>query len=302
MTEIASSLPRSGRLAAAWRQTDWAAMLAMTFLIAVAIMCIFGPHIAPYDAAAQNLRHRLVPGIWSSAGSWANPLGTDSLGRDMLSRLIVGARLDVAIGLSGAMLAVGIGATVGVIAGYWNGQIVDRLLMRWNDIQMGFPPGLFIIFLLLLMNGGVPTMVLALALNNWMMTARLIRSDTEQLRSQHFVQFAQVSGASSMQILRGHVMRNVRNRVLVAFMLELPHMILVAATINFLGLGIDSSQISWGVMIGASRDLLALAWWPTVLPGFMIVLTVSSTYVFASWLEPQLDPLHAGRRRAAALG
>lgn len=279
-------------------ETDWAAALAMIFLALVALLCLFGPYIAPYDAAAQDLRNRLVPGIWSSEGTWAHPLGTDSLGRDMLSRLIVGARLDVAIGFSAAILSVGVGSVVGIVAGYWNGRLVDRLLMRWNDIQMGFPPGLFIIFLLLLFGGGVWTMVVALALNNWMMTARLIRSDTEQVRSQHFVQFAEVSGASSFQILAGHVMRNVRGRVVVAFMLEFPHMVLIAATINFLGLGIDSSQISWGVMIGASRDLLALAWWPTVLPGFMIVLTVSSIYVFASWLEPRMDPLHGGRRTA----
>jgi peptide/nickel transport system permease protein len=141
-------------------------------------------------------------------------------------------------------------------------------------------------------------MVFALALNNWMMTARLIRTDTEQLRGQHFVQFAEVSGASSWQILLSHIIRNIRGRVIVAFMLEFPHMVLVAATINFLGLGIDSSQISWGVMIGSSRNLLAIAWWPTVLPGLMIVLTVSSTYVFASWLEPRMDPLNGGRRVA----
>jgi peptide/nickel transport system permease protein len=298
MTDTTNTVTQTGRIAQVLQETDWVVVLAMAFLAAVLVMCVFGPLIAPYDAAAQDLRSRLLPGIWSSRGTWAHPLGTDSLGRDMLSRLIVGARLDVAIGFSAAVLAVGAGAVFGVGAGYWHGKLVDRLLMRWNDIQMGFPPGLFIIFLLLLFGSGVRTMVIALALNNWMMTTRLIRSDTEQLRSQHFVQFAKISGATSWQILVTHIIRNIRGRVIVAFMLEFPHMVLVAATINFLGLGIDSSQISWGVMIGSSRDLLAIAWWPTVLPGLMIVLTVSSTYVFGSWLEPRLDPLQAGRRIA----
>jgi peptide/nickel transport system permease protein len=298
MTAKIQTVRQTGGMAEALRRVDWAAALAMLFLAAVLVMCVFGASIAPHDPGQQDLRSRLIPGIWSAKGSWAYPLGTDSLGRDIVSRLITGARLDVAIGLSAAILSVGLGALIGVVAGYWNGRLIDKVLMRWTDIQMGFPHGLFIIFLLLLFGNGARLLVIALSLNHWMMTARLIRSDTEQLRNQHFVQFAKVSGASSFQILVSHIIRNIRSRVIVVFMMEFPHLVLVAATLNFLGLGIDSSQVSWGVMIGSSRDLLAVAWWPTVLPGFMIVLTVSSIYVVASWLEPRLDPLHGGRRAA----
>jgi peptide/nickel transport system permease protein len=288
--------PGAGTMLRTLRQTDWLAGLAMAFLALIIVFCVFGDAVAPHDSDAQNLAERLAPGVWSSAGDWSHPLGTDSLGRDVLSRLIAGARLDVAVGLTASVLCVGLGTLIGAVSGYWNGKLVDKALMRWVDVQMGFPPGLFIIFLLLLLGSGVQTMVIALVLNNWMMTARLIRGDAEYLRSQHFVQSAKVSGASSARILRTHVAPNIRGRVVVAFMLEFPHLVLAAATINFLGLGVDSSKVSWGLMIGSSRDLLAVAWWPTVLPGLMIVLTVSSIYVISSWLEPRVDPLAATRR------
>lgn len=269
-------------------RVDWFGGGAAVYLLLMLILAVFGPALAPQDPAAQDLSSRLVPpGLSNDSG---HLLGTDKLGRDILSRLIVGARLDLGIGVAAAFFAATLGVVLGVLAGYKEGR-ADAVIMRWCDIQMGFPPGLFVMFMILLFGGDPLTMIIALGLHSWMMTARLIRSDVRGVSGEPFVHAAIVSGASTRTVLRRHVLPNIRGRATVGFLLEVPQLILAVATLNFLGLGVDPSHVSWGVEIGSSRDLLAVAWWPTVLPGLMIVSTVASLYVFASWIEPRLDPL-----------
>jgi peptide/nickel transport system permease protein len=273
---------------------DWLGLAATGVLVTIILVAIFGPLIEPYPPNEQNLTDRLAPPAWDAGGSSAHLLGTDELGRDMLSRIIAGARIDLTIGFAGAAIEAIVGVTVGLVAGYFGGR-TEKVLMWWTDIQMGFPVALLIIFILLLFGGGLWMLILALGLNAWMIFARLTRNEVRRLKETPFVQAALVTGASSFTILRRHILPHIRGAVTAVYLLEVPRVILAGTALSFVGLGIQPPQISWGMMISGSRDLLSVAYWIGVFPGIAIFVTVASLSLFASWIEPRIDPL---RRRA----
>lgn len=273
-------------------QRDWLAGVAITVLVIFAIFAIFGNLIAP-DANAQHLRDRLQPPAWSDGGSWANPLGTDELGRNVFERLIVGTRITLLIGFVAAAIEVLIGATLGLIAGF-RGGLFESFVMRWADIQMGFPTLLLILLSLLTFGSNTKVLILALGLNGWMIFGRLMRSEARRIKNEPFVHAAQVSGMPRRRLLSRHVVPHVRSRLVAVYLLEVPRVILAAAGLSFLGLGVSPDQVTWGLMIGDSRSIISVAYWPSLFPGLAIVCSVASMYVVASWLEPRIDPM---RRR-----
>lgn len=283
---------RAALIVRAATRFDWLGGLAIGFLIMLLVFAVFGDIIAP-DANAQSLSTRLQPPAWHDEGSWANPLGTDELGRDVLGRLIVGTRITLMIGFFAAAIEVLIGATLGLVAGY-RGGLTESAVMRWADIQMGFPTLLLILLILLTFGSNTQTLILALGLNGWMIFARLMRAEVSRLKNEPFVQAAKAVGMNDTRILRRHVVPHVRSRLVAVYLLEVPRVILAAAGLSFLGLGVSSNQVTWGLMIGDSRSIISVAYWPSLFAGLAIVMSVASLYVFASWLEPRLDPM---RRR-----
>lgn len=279
--------------ARALARRDWLGGLAIAILVLLFLLAVFGPMIAP-DASKQNLLQRLQEPVWGSGGTWAHPLGTDQLGRDVLDRIIVGTRLTLLIGFAAAAIEVVIGATLGLIAGF-RGGLVDSVIMRWTDIQMGFPTLLLILLVLLTFGSNTLTLILALGLNGWMVFARLLRAEVRRIKREPYVEAARVTGMGDRQIMFRHVLPHVRSRIVAVYLMEVPRVILSAAGLSFLGLGVSSGDVSWGLLIGDARSIISVAYWPSLFAGLAIVVSVASLYVFASWLEPRIDPL---RRRS----
>jgi len=276
-------------------QHDWLVVVAMVFLTVILIFAIFGPMIAP-RANVQSLGERLQPPVWNDGGSWSNPLGTDELGRNVLERLIVGTRITLLIGFLAGAVEVLIGATLGLIAGF-RGGFTERFIMRLADIQMGFPTLLLILLFLLTFGSNTRILILALGINGWMIFGRLMRSEARRIKNEPYVQAAKVAGMSSVRILRRHVVPHVRSKLVAVYLLEVPRVILAAAGLSFLGLGVSSDQVTWGLMIGDSRSIISVAYWPSLFPGLAIVISVASLYVLASWLEPRIDVIRRRSRR-----
>lgn len=274
-------------------QRDWVVGFALIVFLVVVLCAVFGSIIAP-NADSQNLRGRLTPPFWNAGGSWKHPLGTDELGRSILQRLIVGTQITLIIGFLAAAVEVAIGATLGLVAGY-TGGFFERLVMRSADIQMGFPTLLLLLLFLLTFGSNTRVLILALGVNGWMIFGRLMHSEARRLKSEPFVLAAKVAGMSSFQIIWQHIVPHVRSRLVAIYLLEVPRVILAAAGLSFLGLGVSSNQITWGMMIGDSRSIISVAYWPSFFPGLALVITVSSLYIIASWLEPKLDLLQLRR-------
>lgn len=271
-----------------------AGIISLIFLLIIIAFALFPDAIAPYDPHAQDLRARLIPPAWVEGGSTAHLLGTDSLGRDLLSRIIAGTRVTLLIGLIAAGLEALIGVTLGVVAGFKEGKI-GAVIMRWVDIQMGFPAALLILFIILLTGGGTYVIPIALAVNGWMIFARVTRVSVSQLKASGFVEAAVASGISQTRIVIRHILPHIFGTVLTIFLFEVPRIILAESTLSFIGLGVQPPDISWGLMIGGSRSLLQVAFYLSFFPGAFIMATVLAMNLFSTWLEPILDPHRRSR-------
>jgi peptide/nickel transport system permease protein len=267
----------------------WIGYISGAFLVFLAVLVVFGPQIAPYDPEAQDLGAAMLPPFWAHGGTTQHWLGTDDLGRDLLSRIIVGARLTLLIALLGATFEAIIGVSAGLIAGFHGGW-TDRVVMRVTDIQMAFPSVLMYLLIVLLIGSSPVIMALALAVNGWMVFARVTRMTVMRLRREGFVEAAVASGVRPRKVVTSHIIPHLRGTVLAVFLFEMPRFVLAESTLSFVGLGVHPPDVSWGLIIGSSRSLLASAPYLTVLPGIMIVLSAVSLNLFARYLDPVLDP------------
>jgi peptide/nickel transport system permease protein len=277
---------------------DWIGGTAGAILVLLLLLAVFGPAIAPYPPNEQELGARLMPPAWADGGMWSHLLGTDELGRDVFSRLIAAPRMDLSIGFLAAGLEALIGVTLGVLAGYKGGRI-EKLIMWWSDIQMGFPGALIVILILLLFDPTVLTLTLAIGLNGWMIFARLMRNEARQIRDAPFMHAAQVTGARGHTILFRHILPHLRGGITAVYLMEVPRIIIVITALSFIGLGVQPPAVSWGMMIGETRELISVAYWLAVFPGLAIVIAVSSLYLFSLWAEPRIDPLRKRANEAA---
>ena len=265
-------------------------------LALVVVAAVFAPLIAPYDPNAIDIINRLAPPAWSHGGSTAHLLGTDELGRDILSRIIFGARTSMTVGV----VVVGIGMVTGTTAGLlatFRGGWVDTLVMRIVDIQFSFPSLLIAMALVFALGAGEKTIIIALALDAWLPYARLGRSMVLSVRNTTYIDAAKTVGCSNRRLVWRHVLPNVLSPIVTLAVLEFARLVLAESTLSFLGLGIQPPLVSWGLMLNNGEDYLTVAWWLITFPGLALTLTVLSANVVASWLRVAADPLQKAELR-----
>ena len=272
----------------AWQLRRWP-LIPMFILALFVFTGVFAPLIAPHDPERGGLRDRNLPPAWEVGGSSEFLLGTDHLGRDMLSRVIFGARISLVV----AAVTLGVGMVIGVSSGLiagWYGGWIDEFLMRIVDIKLAIPTILLALVLVLALGQSFLIIVAILAIAVWPRFARNVRGEVLQLKTMDFVALAKVAGASTPRILFIHIFPGVINTLIVLATLEVGIVILLESTLSFLGAGVPPPTPAWGSMVSDGRDRLAVAWWISTMPGLAIMLTVLSMNLFGDWLRDRLDP------------
>lgn len=271
-------------------------IVALIVLGIVGFMAVFGPQVSPKDPNRQSLILRLTaPMTVNAEGVVEFPLGTDGLGRDVLSRLIYGARISLAVGLSAVLIGGVIGTLLGIIAGFYGGWI-DDVIMRIADIQLGFPFILLAIMVLVVLGQGVGNLVIVLGVGQWVTYARITRGSTIAEREREHITASRCIGATNLRIMATGIFPNVFAPLIVIASFNVASVILSEASLSFLGLGVPPTIPTWGGMLAESRDqLLAGSWWLAVFPGVSIMLTVLSLNILGDWLRDFLDPRLRGR-------
>jgi peptide/nickel transport system permease protein len=224
-----------------------------------------------------------------AGGAWNHILGTDKQGRDILSRLIFGARVSLSISLFAVFVGGAIGTLVGLVAGYASGW-ADHVLMRLVDLSLALPLVLMALVLVSVFGASYGTVIAVVVLLLWSSYARQVRAETLSLKHQDFVQRARVTGASHLRILLRHILPNLFNTIIVLATLQVGTVILLESTLSFLGVGVPPPYPSWGVMVADGRELLVGAWWIAIMPGLAIVIVVLAMNVLGDWLRDHLDP------------
>ncbi|HPG21326.1 MAG TPA: ABC transporter permease [Amaricoccus sp.] len=271
-------------------ELDLAASAAALLLLLFAVLAVLAPLVAPHDPTASSLSARLLPPIWSEGGQSTYLLGTDQLGRDVLSRLIYGARVSLAVGVAAVLMAGAIGTALGITAGYLGG-FADQVIMRVVDAWMAMPSLVFAIFLAAMVGQSAINVVLILGLVYWTRYARLVRGEVLSLRERDFVKLAVVTGASSLRIMVRHILPNVVNTTVVLATLMLGVVIVTEASLSFLGVGVPPPNPAWGLMLADGKQAMMVGkWWLTVLPGACILLTVMSASILGDYMRDRFDP------------
>ena len=264
-------------------------LLPLFILSVVAVAGVFAPLIAPHDPADFELNRSLMPPFWDPKGSSEFLLGTDKLGRDMLSRIIWGARISLIVGFLGVGFAGVVGTTLGLVSGYYGGK-TDAIIMRIVDIKMAVPGFLLALVLAAVIGPSLQTVVIVVMLVYWTNYARLIRGETLSVKERDFVALARVAGCSPARILFKHVFPNVVNTAVVLATLQLGTVIIFEASLSFLGLGVQPPAAAWGSMLADGRQHVTAAWWLSVFPGLGIMFTVLACNLTGDWLRDYLDP------------
>ena len=245
------------------------------------------------DAYSVQLPNRLIPPFWLEGGSLNHLLGTDPLGRDILTRIIFGARVSVIIAITALTIGGGFGTLVGLTAGFYGGKI-DTLLMRFADITLAFPLILFAILLVMVLGPSMINVIIAISLVLWARYARVIRGEVLGLMQRDFIARAKVSGASDWRIMMRHLLPNVMPTLIVLLTLQVGWVIIVEASLSFLGAGIPPPTPAWGSMLADGREYVSTAWWVTTIPGIAIMLVVLAFNLAGDWLRERLDPKQRG--------
>ncbi len=264
-------------------------IVPIILLLPVVVCGIFGPLFYPQDPTAMKLSFALKPPAWIQGGDWSFFLGTDNMGRDLLSRLIEGARISLLVAVFGVGIAGVFGVVMGMIAGYFEGKI-DNVIMRIVDTQMSIPAILLIILLAAVLGGGLATIIISVSLVFWTTYARVIRGETLSIKHRDFVALAKVTGCGHMRILWKHIFPNLINTVMVLATLQLGRAIIIEASITFLGLGIQPPATAWGLIISDGRIHMSTAWWVPTFAGIAIMITVLGANLLGDWLRDKLDP------------
>jgi len=263
------------------------------FVLLVGVVAVAAPWLAPADPERQTLRGRLSPPTWEGADGRAHLLGTDHLGRDVLSRVIYGSRVSLVVGFSAVVIGGLMGSTLGIAAGFGGGRI-DGVIMTVADAQLAFPFVLLAIGIIAVLGPSFPTLIVVIGLSGWVSYARILRSQVLVLRRREFVEAIHALGGSVARIVLRHVLPNVLSSIVVVATLELARSIVLEATLSFLGLGIQPPTPSWGGMIQEGRDYLDSAWWIATCPGIVLMLTSIVVSRTGDGLRDLLDPTLKG--------
>ncbi|MEW8979966.1 MAG: ABC transporter permease [Symbiobacterium sp.] len=266
--------------------------VGMTGAVIVAIVLLvaaFAPQLAPYDPNLKNPAIRLKPPAWVEGGDPAHLLGTDTLGRDILSRIIYGSRVSVSVGVAAVLVAGAIGVVLGLVSGF-AGRWVDTVLMRFTDAFLAIPSLLLTMLVVGIVGPGVGTLILVLGVTRWTSYARVVRGETLSVRERDFVQAAEATGVPRWLILFRHVLPNVAGSVIVLATTNVASVILTESSLSFLGIGVPPDVPTWGAMLSEGRNYIASAWWLATLPGLAISITVLGIIFLGDWLRDVLDP------------
>lgn len=265
------------------------AVLGLIIVLLVMLLSVFAPLLTAYDQGAIEIRNRLQAPFWTDQGSSEHLLGTDSMGRDVLTRLLYGGRLSLTVAFSSVLLSSALGVTLGLISGYCGGW-VDKIIMRITEIQMAFPFILLAISILAVLGPGVSNTILVLTITGWVDYARVVRGQTLTVKQQEYVEAAISMGLSASRIIFHHILPNVMAPVLVIFCTSIAQNIIMEASLSFLGLGVPPEIASWGSMLSEGREFITSAVWLTVTPGLSIVITIIGISMLGDWLRDYFDP------------
>jgi peptide/nickel transport system permease protein len=265
------------------------AQVAVGILVIVVIIGIFGPWIAPHDPTAQDLTARLTPPFWAKGHVPGHLLGTDSLGRDVLSRIIYGARISLLVGVAATLLSGVIGTVIGIVAGYYR-RWLDVIFMRLADIQLAFPTILLALTVVVVLGPSLWFVILVLGFTGWVSYARVIRSEVLSLRSREYVTAARAIGDSDLQIMWRHLRPNVLAPLATIATLQVASMIIAEASLSYLGLGVPPTVPTWGGMLSDGQLYIRTAWWISVFSGVAIMLTTLAINITGDMLRDVADP------------
>jgi len=273
-----------------WQKVKRYPLIPLALLLFVMVIpAIFAPWVAPHDAFLGSLSDRLQPPVWQSGGTSEHLLGTDKLGRDMLSRIIYGARVSLTVSLIAIFVGGIIGTALGLISGYFGGR-TDSVIMRLVDISLALPTILLALVLVAAVGPSFGTVITVLIVLLWARYARLVRGETLAIKELDFIARARVAGASHTRIMFRYMFPNVVNSLIVLATLQVGYVILFESALSFLGAGLPRAEPAWGVMVADGRELIVTAWWVSMFPGLAIMLTVLSLNLLGDWLRDHLDP------------
>ncbi len=291
-TVVAPAEPaRAGERSRALRKLarNPATLLGALVLLVVIGSAVGAPWVAPHDSATQSLIRRFTPPVWASGGSAAHLLGTDQVGRDILSRIVHGARTSLMVGVSAVLVSVVVGVGLGLLSGYLGGH-VDTTIMTVVDITLSFPQLLLALAFVAALGPSLLTIIVVLGLTGWERYARVVRAEVLALREKDFVEAARAMGASTSRMIVRHVLPNTFSSIIVLSTLQVAQAILQEAALSFLGVGSGRAYPTWGQMIALGRDFVTVAWWLPTFPGLAILVTVLAINLVGDRLRDALDP------------
>ena len=263
--------------------------LSTLFLLALVAAAIFANVLAPHDPVEIDFDYKFAPPVWAEGGTTARLLGGDSLGFDVLSRVIHAARISVIVGLGTVLLTSIVGTAIGIVAGYRGGWI-DTVISGVVDTWLSIPAILLLLMLALIIGRNIWGLILAIAALAWPRYARIVRGQVLSVRAREFVAMARLSGTSAIRIMFRHILPNIASSVIVLATLDVGRVIVLEASLSFLGLGVTRPTPAWGLMVAEGQAQIQQAWWVAVMPGIALVLTVLSANSVGDWLRDTLDP------------
>jgi peptide/nickel transport system permease protein len=269
-------------------------MLGLVLVVLVVLVAIFAPMLSPHDPAKQNIVHRLKPPFWAEGGSLEHPLGTDSLGRDVLSRVIHGSRVSIFVGLVATAASALVGVSLGLISGYLGGRI-DAVISRVGDVQQAIPFLVLAIAVAAMLGPGLFNLILVLVITTWVTFFRVVRGEVLSVREEQYVVGAQSIGAPTTRIILRYILPNVAASITVIATLLVANMIIFEASLSFLGLGVPSNIPTWGRIVSDGRSYIDAEWWIALFPGLAILITVMGINLVGDWLREDLDPKRRNR-------
>lgn len=265
------------------------ALIGGIVILIYLLAAIFADQITAYDPTRGDLRLRHIPPVWAAEGDPAFPLGTDSQGRDLLTRIIYGARVSLSVGFLSVGISIVVGILLGTLAGYFGGRL-DSIVSRLADLLLAFPFLIFAIGVMAFLGPGFTNLILALTFKGWVEFFRLVRGEMLAEKTREYVEAARVTGQGHAAIILKEILPNIIQSVFVLGTLRIGYMIITEASLSFLGLGLPPDIPTWGAMVAAGRDALLFAWWVSTLPGLAIVGLVMAINIFGEGLRDILDP------------
>ncbi|MGH7702018.1 MAG: ABC transporter permease [Gemmatimonadales bacterium] len=265
------------------------ALLGAGILVVMVLCAILAPVVSPHDPLQAEITQRLRPPIWTERGTTENLLGTDQLGRDVLSRTIHGSRVSLLVGITAVLISGSLGVFLGLISGFQGGRL-DTVIMRIADIQLAFPFILLAIAVVAVVGGGLLNVILILGVTGWVSYGRVVRSQVLSVKEKEYIQAARALGSRSLVLVLRHILPNVMTPVIVLATFNVASYMVAEASLTFLGLGVQPAIPSWGIMLADGREYMRAGWWMAVFPGLALMLIVLSINLVGDWFREYLDP------------